>query len=74
MALSAVLVLLLTASSLLAQSSDCTGKETQAQLPSVDPVYVDAMELARNLIDQGFIFKCVLGSNRLLKNSHSFVT
>jgi len=62
MALPAVLVLLLTASSLLAQSSDCTGKETQAQLPSVDPVYVDAMELARNLIDQGFIFKCVLGS------------
>jgi hypothetical protein len=58
----AVLVLLLTSSSLLAQSSDCTGNETQAQLPSIDPVYVDAMELARNLIDQGFIVKCVLGS------------
>src|ERR1700732_635711 len=62
MALPAVLVLLVTTSSLLAQSSDCTGKEAQAQLSSSDPVYVDAMELARNLIDQGFIFKCVLGS------------
>jgi hypothetical protein len=61
-ALPVVLVLLVTTSSLLAQSSDCTGKETQAQLPSVDPVYVDAMDLARNLIDQGFIVKCVLGS------------
>jgi hypothetical protein len=65
--LTVVLLLLLTASmqsSLLAQSSDCTGKETQAQLPSVDPVYVDAMELARYLIDHGFIVKCVLASKR----------
>ena len=45
--------------SLLAQSSECTGKEAQAQLPSFDPAYVDAMELARYLIDHGFIVKCV---------------
>src|SRR5438309_5032739 len=60
-----VLLLLLTASmhsSLLAQSSDCTGKAAQAQLSSVDPVYVDAMELARYLIDHGFIVNCVQGS------------
>jgi hypothetical protein len=53
-------VMLLTASiqsSLLAQSSDCTG-----QLSSVDPVYVDAVELARNLIDHGFIVECFQGS------------
>jgi hypothetical protein len=60
-----ILLVLLTASmksSLLAQSPDCTGEAAQAQLPSIDPVYVDAMDLARNLIDQGFIVKCVLGS------------
>ena len=61
-ALPAALVLLVTTSSVLAQSSDCTGKETQAQLSSIDPVYVDAMELARNLIDHGLIVKCVLAS------------
>lgn len=48
--------------SVLAQSSDCTGKAAQAQLSSIDPVYVDAMELARNLIDHGFVVKCVLAS------------
>jgi hypothetical protein len=48
--------------SLSGQSSDCTGKAAQAQLSSIDPVYVDAMELARNLIDHGFIVKCVQGS------------
>lgn len=56
-----MLLIAFTQSSLLAQSSDCTGKATQAQLSSIDPVYVDAMDLARNLIDQGFIVKCVLG-------------
>jgi len=45
-----------------AQSSDCTNKAAQAQLSSIDPVYVDAMDLARNLIDHGFIVKCVLPS------------
>jgi hypothetical protein len=49
-------------SSLLAQSSDCTGKAAQAQLSSIDPVYVDAMDLARNLIDHGFIVECVRAS------------
>jgi hypothetical protein len=49
-------------SSLLAQSSDCTGKAAQAQLSSTDPVYVDAMDLARNLIDHGFIVNCVQAS------------
>jgi hypothetical protein len=57
-----VLLIASTQSSLLAQSSDCTGKAAQAQLSSTDPVYVDAMDLARTLIDQGFIVKCVLGS------------
>lgn len=64
-ALSFILLLLFTASmqsSLLAQSSDCTGKAAQAQLSSVDPVYVDAMELARYLIEHGFIVNCVQGS------------
>ena len=63
--LSAILFLLLTASmqcSLLAQSSDCTGKAALAQLTSTSPVYVDAMDLARNLIDHGFIVKCVQAS------------
>jgi hypothetical protein len=49
-------------SALLAQSSDCTGKAAQAQLSSIDPVYVDATNLARNLIDHGFIVKCVQAS------------
>jgi len=49
-------------SSLLAQSSDCTGKAAQAQLSSIDPVFVDAMELARNLIDHRFIINCVAAS------------
>ena len=62
-ALPVILLLLLTTSmqsSLLAQSSECTGREAQVQLPSTDPVFVDAMELARYLIDHGFIVKCVL--------------
>ena len=57
-----VLLIASTQSSLLAQSSDCTGKAAQAQLSSTDPVYVDAMDLARNLIDHGFIVKCVQAS------------
>jgi hypothetical protein len=64
-ALPVILLLLLNASmqsSLSAQSSECTGREAQLQLPSTDPVYVDAMELARYLIDHGFIVKCVLAS------------
>jgi len=63
--LPAILLLLATVSmqsSLLAQSSDCTGKGGQAQLSSIDPVYVDAMDLARNLIDHGFIVECVQAS------------
>src|SRR4029077_5086542 len=58
-------VMLLIASvepTLLAQSSDCTGEAAQAQLSSIDPVYVDAMDLARNLVDHGFIVKCVQAS------------
>jgi hypothetical protein len=61
-ALPAMLLIASTQSSLLAQSSDCTGKAAQAQLSSIDPVYVDAMDLARNLIDHGFIVKCVQAS------------
>ena len=57
-----VLLIASMQSSLLAQSSDCTGKAAQAQLSSTDPVYVDAMDLARNLIDHGFIVKCVQAS------------
>ena len=48
--------------SLSAQPLECTGKAAQAQLSVIDPVYVDAMELARLLIDDGFIVKCVQGS------------
>ena len=65
LALSVIVLLLLTTSMqalLFAQSSDCTGKAAQAQLSSIDPVYVDAMELARYLIEHGFIVKCVLAS------------
>ena len=64
-ALPVIVLFLLTTSIqalLLAQSSDCTGKAVQAQLSSIDPVYVDAMDLARNLIDYGFIVKCVQAS------------
>jgi hypothetical protein len=61
-ALPVVLLIASTQSSLLAQSSDCTGKAAQAQLSSTDPVYVDAMDLARNLIDHGFIVSCVQAS------------
>ena len=61
-ALPVALVLLVTTSSLPAQSSDRTGKETQAQLSSIDPVYVDAMDLVRNLIDCGFLVNCVQAS------------
>jgi hypothetical protein len=58
-----VLLLIASAqSSLLAQSSDCTGKAAQAQLSSINTVYVDAMDLARNLIDHGFIVECVQAS------------
>jgi hypothetical protein len=57
-----MLLIASTQSSLLAQSSDCTGREAQAQLSLSSPVYVEAMDLARNLIDHGFIVKCVLAS------------
>jgi hypothetical protein len=57
-----VLLIASVQSSLLAQSSDCTGKAAQASLSSIDPVYVDAMELARNLIDHRFIVNCVQAS------------
>ena len=62
--LPAILLLLVIASMQpsFAQSSDCTGKAVLAQLSSVDPVYVDAMELTRYLIDHGFIVNCVQGS------------
>jgi hypothetical protein len=46
-------------SSLLAQPLECTGKAAEANLPIFDPVYVDAMDLARYLIDHGFIVRCV---------------
>src|SRR6266699_1737621 len=62
LALPVVLLIASTQSSLLAQSSDCTGKAAQAQLSSIDPVYVDAMDLARNLVDHGFIVNCVQAS------------
>ena len=60
----AILLLLVTASMqpAFAQSSQCTGKAAQAALSSSDPVYVDAMELARNLIDHRFIIDCVQAS------------
>ena len=64
-ALPVILLLLLTTSvqsSLLAQSSDCTGRDAQFQLRSTNPLYVDVMDLARNLIDHGFIVKCILPS------------
>ena len=61
-ALPVMLLIAFMQSSLLAQSSDCTGKAAQAQLSSIDPVYVDAMDLARNLIDHGFIVNCVQAS------------
>ena len=61
-ALPVILLIASTQSSLLAQSPDCTGEAAQAQLSSVDSVYVDAMDLARNLIDHGFIVKCVQAS------------
>src|SRR6266568_8216132 len=62
LALPVVLLIASAQSSVLAQSSDCTGKAAQAQLSSIDPVYVDATNLARNLIDHGFIVKCVQAS------------
>ena len=61
-ALPFILLLLFTASmqsSLLAQPLECTGKAAQANLPAFDPVYVDAMDLARYLIDHGFVVRCV---------------
>lgn len=61
-ALPVILLIASTQSLLLAQSSDCTGKAAQAALPSADPAYVDAMDLVRNLIDHGFIVKCVQAS------------
>jgi hypothetical protein len=48
--------------SLLAQPLECTGKAAQARLSAINPVYVDAMELARLLIDHGFIVRCVQAS------------
>jgi hypothetical protein len=47
---------------LSARPLECTGKAAQAQLSAINPVYVDAMELARHLIDYGFIVRCVQGS------------
>ena len=61
-ALPVMLLIAFMQSSLLAQSFDCTGKAAQAQLSSIDPVYVDAMDLARNLVDHGFIVNCVQAS------------
>jgi hypothetical protein len=47
---------------LSAQPLECTGKAAQAQLSAINPVYVDAMELARQLIDHEFILRCVQAS------------
>jgi hypothetical protein len=62
LALPAILLITSVQPSLLAQSSDCTGKAAQAQLSSIDPVYVDAMQLARNLIDHRFVVNCIQAS------------
>lgn len=62
LALSVMLLIVSTQSSLLAQPLECTGKAAQANLSTIDPVYVDAVELARYLIDRGFIVKCVQAS------------
>jgi hypothetical protein len=61
-ALPAILLLLVTAfiQPSFAQSSDCTGREAEAQPRSTDPLYADAMEVGRDLIDHGFIVKCIL--------------
>jgi hypothetical protein len=61
-ALPAILLLLVTAfiQPSFAESSDCTGREAEAQLRSTDPFYADGMEVARDLIDHGFIVKCIL--------------
>jgi hypothetical protein len=64
-ALPVILLILLSTSvqsSLLAQSSGCTGREAQIQLRSTNPLYVHAMDVARRLIDHGFVVKCVLPS------------
>ena len=64
--LTVILLLLLTASmQVLAQSSDCTGKAAQAQLSSTDPVYIDAMDLARKLIDRALCADLILFLHRL---------
>jgi hypothetical protein len=61
-AVPAILLLLVTAfiQPSFAQSSDCTGREAEAQLRSTDPLYADAMEVGRDLIDHGLIVKCIL--------------
>ena len=47
--------------SMHAQTSECTPREiASAQVLSSDPVYPDAMELARKLGDRGFAVKCFL--------------
>jgi hypothetical protein len=47
--------------SMYAQTSECTPREiASARVSSSDPVYPDAMELARSLGDRGFAVKCVL--------------
>src|SRR5690348_8832142 len=53
-----MLLIASTQSSFLARSSDCTGDP----LSAIDPAYVDAMDLARSLIDHGFIINCVQAS------------
>lgn len=45
-----------------AKGLDCTGKAAQASLSTIDPIYVDAMELSRFFIEHGFIVRCVQGS------------
>src|SRR5690242_4084093 len=61
-ALPATLLFLVTAfvQTSFAQSSDCTGRDAKAQLRSTDPLYAAAIEVRRDLIDHGFIVKCIL--------------
>jgi len=44
------------------QSSGCSSKESLAQLRTNDPVYIDAVELARTLDTHDFKVKCILAS------------
>src|SRR5581483_6719043 len=45
-----------------AQTSGCDPRELSAVLQPGDPVYADAIELARALDDQGFGIRCLLRS------------